>query len=263
MTVLRPALQQITPRLAEWQRRGWRQDPVPEATVYGVYRQRNAANVGNLIESFGPSVSVRLHALDGAVPELARHTVGEGPGPRMDLLNGMISAHPPGAGITVLIDDDVAFTHGTGADFLRAMVRCDFDAAQPAHDLGSVSTYGHLDVKPLSIARRVTFVEVGPLVAVSPRARPHFLPPDPDLGMGWGVDVHWACLAEQQGLRLGVVDATTMRHLAPVGLGYHMAQEERRLSEALSAHQLTSPFEITRSLEPRWRLWQRRAPWTH
>jgi hypothetical protein len=30
--------------------------------------------------------------------------------------------------------------------------------------------------------------------------------------MGWGLDAHWGALARERGWRLGVVDATTIRH---------------------------------------------------
>ena len=36
--------------------------------------------------------------------------------------------------------------------------------------------------------------------------------PFPPLRMGWGLDSHWAALARENGWRLGVVDATPIRH---------------------------------------------------
>ena len=44
--------------------------------------------------------------------------------------------------------------------------------------------------------------------------------PFPDLQMGWGLDVHWGAVAEQQGWPVGIVDATPVRHTRPVAGGY-------------------------------------------
>jgi hypothetical protein len=54
-------------------------------------------------------------------------------------------------------------------------------------------------------------VEIGPLTAFGPAAAAELLP-FPPLRMGWGLDSHWGALAAQRGWRLGVVDATPIRH---------------------------------------------------
>ncbi len=38
------------------------------------------------------------------------------------------------------------------------------------------------------------------------------LAPFPEDGMGWGLCLHWAAVAERKGWRLGVVDAVPVRH---------------------------------------------------
>ena len=38
--------------------------------------------------------------------------------------------------------------------------------------------------------------------------------------MGWGLDAHWSAAAARAGLRLGIVDATPVRHLRPVAASY-------------------------------------------
>jgi hypothetical protein len=40
--------------------------------------------------------------------------------------------------------------------------------------------------------------------------------PFPPLRMGWGLDAHWGALALEHGWRLGVVDATPIRHSSRV-----------------------------------------------
>jgi hypothetical protein len=54
-------------------------------------------------------------------------------------------------------------------------------------------------------------VEIGPLTAFH-RSLAGELLPFPDLKMGWGLDAHWGALALERGWRLGVVDATAVRH---------------------------------------------------
>ena len=44
--------------------------------------------------------------------------------------------------------------------------------------------------------------------------------PFPDLRMGWGLDGAWSALAAQRGWRIGIVDATPVRHLRPVASTY-------------------------------------------
>ena len=69
--------------------------------------------------------------------------------------------------------------------------------------------------RPASLVRETRFVEIGPLTAFGRRAAEELLP-FPDLRFGWGLDLHWAALAAERGWRLGVVDATPVRHEAAV-----------------------------------------------
>ena len=54
-------------------------------------------------------------------------------------------------------------------------------------------------------------VEIGPLTAFHRSVAAELLP-FPPLRMGWGLDAHWGGLAQERGWRLGVVDATPIRH---------------------------------------------------
>ena len=58
-------------------------------------------------------------------------------------------------------------------------------------------------------------VEIGPLTAFSQTVADALLP-FPALRMGWGLDSHWGALALEHGWRLGVVDATPIRHSSRV-----------------------------------------------
>ena len=54
-------------------------------------------------------------------------------------------------------------------------------------------------------------MEIGPVVAFQ-RATFDMLLPFPELRIGWGLDAHWGAIAKQRGWRLGIVDATPIRH---------------------------------------------------
>jgi len=49
--------------------------------------------------------------------------------------------------------------------------------------------------------------------------------PFPDLRAGWGLDAHWAALAAERGWRLGIVDATPIRH-GPRRIAAHYDRSE-------------------------------------
>ena len=105
------------------------------------------------------------------------------------------------------------------------------------------------------MARRGRFVEIGPVIALSPRGRGLALPFPEDAGMGWGTEALWAVL-ESAGLRLGVVDAVLIRHLAPMASAYSREAEyarERAIIEALGVEDLT----LLQRDDDRWYGWQR------
>jgi len=72
-------------------------------------------------------------------------------------------------------------------------------------------------------------VEIGPVTAFARATFPSLLP-FPELRMGWGLDVHWAAIAREQGWRCGVIDAVSIRHrVAPAADAY---SREAALAEA-------------------------------
>jgi len=231
------------------------------AQAYCVYRARNADVVRAFVEQSPRGVDWHLHALDQAAPQLARWTTAAGPGARMPLLQSLIDAHPPAPGDAVILaDDDVEFV-GTGATrFPGLALTGGLDIAQPAHVPDSHYTYKVTEVVALSTAREVTYVEVGPFVLLGPRAWPLVLPFPPDAAMGWGVDVAWSQL-RHRGLRLGVVDATPLRHLGPVGQVYDTDIEWTALQRHLRAADLPSTDSFARNTGRTWRPWQRRPRW--
>ncbi len=136
-------------------------------------------------------------------------------------LNGLLAEHPPqDSDWLLVVDDDVQLPRGFLDRFLFLCDRFDLQLAQPAHRLDSHAAWPQTRRRPASVVRESCFVEIGPVTAFS-RATFSTLLPFPELGMGWGLDVHWAALAREHGWRCGVVDAVSIRHRrAPAGEAY-------------------------------------------
>jgi hypothetical protein len=114
-------------------------------------------------------------------------------------------------------------------------------------------------MRPLSRARLTTFVEIGPIFAVSPGWRDQVVPFPEDVGMGWGLDLRWMDLAEE-GCRLGIVDSTPVRHLSPYATAYAPENEIERLERLLEARGAPGWKGLRRTLAT-WRPWRARPPW--
>jgi hypothetical protein len=168
-------------------------------------------------------------------PELAsdRHSVRRSFGEfragvgKFERLNELVS---PDADWLIVIDDDVVLPPRFLDRFVAACERLGLDLAQPAQTLASHAAWRVVRRRPFALARETRFVEIGPVTAFR-RAVAEQLLPFPPLRYGWGLDLHWAALAEEHGWRRGVVDALAVRHeAAPVGAAYSSAEaiEEAR-----------------------------------
>lgn len=223
------------------------------AVVVGVYRSRNAAVLDEVLAPAREAgFEIRLWALDDAERRLDPWTLGSGAGGKFALVNRLRAAGDLGDRALVVADDDFRFARGTIVDFLSIARRCGFDLAQPAHDRRSFATYPITRAKPFTLARETTFVEIGPLFAVSPPWLSR-VTPFPEVGMGWGLELEWVQL-QREGCRLGIVDETRIRHLAPVAEGYDAAAEREREREKLEELGVASYAEVQNTL----RRWLRR-----
>jgi hypothetical protein len=159
-------------------------------------------------------LAVTLGALGDPAPELAAETRLsrlEGAG-KFENLNALLGADPlDGAKWLVVIDDDVELPRGFLDRFLFVAERLRLVLAQPALRRTSHAAWAVFRRERWSVARVTRMVEIGPLTAFE-RAVAGELLPFPSLRMGWGLDAHWAALALERGWRLGVVDATPIRH---------------------------------------------------
>ena len=148
-------------------------------------------------------------------PALAESTVlsGLAGGGKFENLNRLLAAAAPldGHDWLVVSDDDVELA----PRFLdRALALCErlgLDIAQPAQTMRSHAAWRVTRRRPLSLARRTDYVEIGPVTIFSRRAAAE-LTPFPELRFGWGLDNHWGALARERDWRLGILDALPVRH---------------------------------------------------
>ena len=133
------------------------------------------------------------------------------------------------------VDDDLVLPPRFLDRFVALCERFGLDLAQPAQTLRSHSAWRVTRRRPASLLRETRFVEIGPLTAFGRRAAAELLP-FPELRFGWGLDLHWGALAGERGWRLGVVDATPVRHeSATVASTYPRVEAEAEAAEFLAS----------------------------
>jgi hypothetical protein len=164
-------------------------------------------------------------------------------------LRATLAEHPPdGADWLLIVDDDVVLPAGFLDSFVLVAERFGLQLAQPAHAFASHAAWPVTRRRPGVLARRTRFVEIGPVTAVHADALPVVLP-FPELEMGWGLDAHWSATAAAAGLRLGIVDATPVRHLRPIAATYPRAAAEAEAARFLADRPYVTRSEAAETLE--------------
>jgi hypothetical protein len=225
----------------------------PKAALICIYRDFYKTTTLQLVRAAeGAGWEIRLWAVDGPDPDMARYTVGQGPGSRPLLLNNLFAGVDPASWL-VICDDDTQFVYPWSvATFLTVCARFGFDLAQPAHAWNSYLWSEFHVQRPGLIARDTNFVEAGPIVAVSPRIRPLVTPFPTTTEKGWGTDITWSDhLAD--GYRLGMVDGIAFEHLLQVATDYDRGPEDDWVDVVLAERGLTSVRDLmTTRAEYRW-----------
>jgi hypothetical protein len=201
-------------------------------------------------------VRLALGSTGDSHPALTPHTVVTGlTGGKFPNLNRVLERLEDGAADAadwvLVVDDDVVLPHRFVDRFVALCEAFSLDLAQPAQTLRSHAAWRVTRRRPGSLLRLTRFVEIGPVTAFGRRSAAELLP-FPEMRYGWGLDLHWAALAEARGWRLGVTDALPVRHeQSPVagayGHGDAVAEtraflrdrpfvESGRAQETLSAH---------------------------
>jgi hypothetical protein len=198
----------------------------------------------------------RPNLMAAARVELARSrhdveiaTSGVGGRGKFENLNALLDAHPLRERDWLLVlDDDVALPRGFLDDFLFLAERFELKLAQPAHRRRSHAAWRVTRRRAGSVARETGFVEIGPVCAFH-RDTFETLLPYPQLKAGWGLDSHWAALAHERGWRIGVVDATPIRHvMRPIADSYRRADAVAEAQAFLAQRPYVTAAEAQRTL---------------
>ena len=185
--------------------------------VIGIYAGDHGASMARAVAELRRTerdLTITLGALDKPADELAALTrlSGLGGAGKFENLNALLASEPLGnERWLIVIDDDVELPHGFLDRFLFLAERFGFKLAQPALRHTSHAAWSVFRRRRGSVARATRMVEIGPVTAFERTVVGELLP-FPSLRMGWGLDSHWGALAQERGWRLGVVDATPIRH---------------------------------------------------
>lgn len=240
-----------------------REVPIADLSVLllCIYRRKNAPVVlRHVAAAERHRWEVRLWSLDEIHPDLARCSYGSGKGAKFALLNSLLNARRfAGFDWVLVMDDDVATHRGSLALFIAIAEATGLSLAQPAHSFSRYRSFRVNCCHPLSVARLTSYVEIGPVFAVSRTWAPRILPFPEKFGMGWGLDVLWSDFV-REGARLGVVDWVTLNHLSPLAEDYERTPEYQRMLAALHERGYSSLSEIQKTLAV-WRPWQAYPPW--
>jgi len=220
--------------------------------VLGLYRPGSRmARALPRLRSERHDVRVALGATSAeADPQLASDTLLTGlAAGKFENLNRLLEgAEPERADWIVVADDDVELPSRFLDRFLALCERMGLDLAQPAQTARSHAAWRVTRRRAFSLARRTSYVEIGPVTAFSARAAAVLLP-FPELRFGWGLDNHWAAVARERGWRLGVVDALPVRHeWQPVAAGYSHAEAIEEGRRFLAERAYVPAHEAQRTL---------------
>jgi hypothetical protein len=194
-----------------------RDAPPRQVHVVGIYAPDGATSMAKSVAELRRSrhrVSIALGALETQTAPLAADTrlqglAGQG---KFENLNALLETAPPqGADWVIALDDDARLPRHFLDRFLVCAERFGLQLAQPALRHTSHAAWRVVRRGRWTVARRTRLVEIGPVTAFH-RSVVGELLPFPPLRMGWGLDAHWGGLALERGWRLGVVDATPVRH---------------------------------------------------
>jgi len=226
--------------------------------LVGIYRARNAVRVREIVQpALDEGWTVAWWALDEVVDDLAGITAGCGPGAKLPLVNEIVREKGRSEWL-VVSDDDLVFDRGDVVELVSFCERAGLDLAQPARTDPFVD-HGITRARKLSVARRTSFVEIGPVFAVGPGWRERITPFPEERGMGWGLELEWHEL-HREGCALGIVDAVRVRHEADRGEDYDYRAEAHRVHTELEERGFGSWQDVQLTLAI-WRPWQGSPAW--
>jgi hypothetical protein len=166
----------------------------------------------------------------GTVDALAQHTVATRMSAgKFENLNELWPGTTPDW--TIVVDDDVGLPARFLDRFIGVAERFELTMAQPAQTRASHAAWSVTRRRGGALLRETRFVEIGPVTAFRRDAAAELIP-FPPLRYGWGLDAHWAAVAEERGWRCGIMDALPVRHdegaVAATYSGDEAIEEARR-----------------------------------
>lgn len=196
------------------------------------------------VPTLGPQV--RLELEQSAVWEVDNHWWSLAPSalrPKFSVINQLL------AGVVlepyeyvIVADDDIWLPPEFTDRFLSLMERHDLALAQPARTHNSVIHHPIVEQRDGLAVRETRFVEIGPLFAMRADAARLLVPFDESSPMGWGYDYVWPCVMAAAGLKMGIVDATPVRHTFRVAVsGYDPNEAAMQMGEYLQTHAHLAP----------------------
>jgi hypothetical protein len=196
----------------------------------------------NLLQSARAELERTHHAV-----RFASTTVGERG--KFENLNALLQENPPeGHDWVLLVDDDVALPSGFLDTFIFLAERFQLRMAQPAHRHRSHAAWQVTRRQLGSVARETAYVEIGPVVALQAVTFDTLLP-FPELRFGWGLDLHWSAVAQRHGWRMGIVDATPIRHgLRLIASSYDRKDAIAEARDFLAERPYSRADEVQRTL---------------
>lgn len=198
--------------------------PPRRVVVAGIYGD-NAARLSRSVRELRRSrhdLEIVLGARGTSASALRDLTAREHlTGGKFENLNAVLTRRDPASFDWLLVvDDDVLLPAGFLDRFIAICEALDFGLAQPAQTWRSHAAWEITRRRGGSVARQTRYVEIGPVTAFRADVAAELFP-FPPLRYGWGLDVHWAAVAQEKGWRLGIVDALPVRHdAAPIATGY-------------------------------------------
>lgn len=188
--------------------------PRRDVLVLGIYGGdgRQLEEALRRIRESAHNVRVALGAMGEPAHGLAGDTVlADMSGGKFENLNLIAEkVEPLAADWILIVDDDITVGRHFLDRLLAVAERFEFSLAQPALSRASYGWY-NVNRRHPAVCRQTRFVEIGPVVLMRREAYEQ-LAPFPEEGMGWGLDLHWAAVAERLEWRLGVIDAVPVRH---------------------------------------------------
>lgn len=147
-----------------------------------------------------------------ALSDFTTHTAGYKP--KFELINWLLESFNLNEYRYILVtDDDIDLPENFLDTYLRIQEKYNFHLAQPARTHDSFIDHKFV-AQLLGIEARLTrFVEIGPFFSLERQVFSRLIPFDLAAPMGWGLDFVWPVILEHVNARLGIVDATPVRHL--------------------------------------------------